>query len=113
MDNNTTLMGCIIALLMFNLFIVLYNESPIENKYTGSNFSIDSVATELNESGITDSSTGLNVFLVFGRFLINIFTMMFWWYPSFSFIVNTIIKLATYIFVLPIIIIAYDKLRGI
>lgn len=114
MANDTTILtSCIIALLVFNTFITLYNEEPIESEVQGLNVSADAFATQINESGVTETSSGLRMVIGFGRFIINLFTLIFWYYPTYPFVVNIIIKLITYVFAIPILLIGIKLIRGV
>jgi len=114
MANDTTILtSCIIALLVFNTFITLYNEEPIETNVEGMNVTVSGLATELNESGITEESSGLRLVIGFGRFIVNLFQLVFWYYPTYPFAVNLIIKIITYIFAIPILLIGIKLIRGV
>jgi len=114
MANDTTILtSCIISLVVFNFFVVLYNEEPIEAGVTGLNISAEGLATELNESGVTETSSGLRMVIGFGRFLMNLFVLVFWYYPTYPFVVNLVIKLVTYVFAIPILLIGIKLIRGV
>ena len=114
MANDTTILtSCIIALLVFNTFVTLYNTEPIETDVEGLNISAEGLATELNESGVTETSSGLRMVIGFGRFIINLFVLIFWYYPTYPFVVNIIIKLITYVFAIPILLIGIKLIRGV
>ena len=114
MNDTSILTGCIIALLMFNLLLVLYNENPAQLTYTeDTNFSIGSMQNQLNDSGTGETSTGLKAVIGFGKFILNLFFMMFWYFSDFNFVANFLIKIGTYIFALPIFIISVRLLRGV
>ena len=114
MTNDTIIMsGSIFCLLLLNTFIFLYNQAPIEQQtFTDIGISVSEFETDINETGIEHSSGGLKAILGIGSFFLNLVILIFGYFTSFSIFVNLLIKLATYIFVIPLFVTVVRMIRG-
>jgi len=114
MANDTILMsGSLLCLLLLNTFVFLYNQEPIEQQeFTTVGVSVSEFQTNINETGIEHTSSGLKAILGIGKFFLNLVILLFGYYTSFPLIVNIIIKLATYVFAIPLFITIVRMIRG-
>lgn len=106
--------ACLVAILTLNTMVFLYNMNPIIPSDTQDfvDVSPSSFETNLNETGITEQSSGLSAILGIGKFFINIFVLFIGWYPKFSPIINLLIKLGVYTFGIPLFITILRMIRG-
>ena len=114
MANDTIIMsGSLICLLLLNTMIFLYNQAPIDtDEFSDIGISVNDFSTEIDETGLDDKSSGLKAVLGIGRFFLNLVILLFGYFTSFPIIVNLIIKLATYIFAIPLFITVVRMVRG-
>ena len=114
MANDTIIMsGSLFCLLLLNTFIFLYNQAPIdETNFTDVGVSVSEFESNLNESGIQESSSGLKAIFGIGKFFMSLVILLFGYFTAFPIIVNLIIKLATYIFAIPLFVTIIRMIRG-
>ena len=113
-DDTTIMSACIICILVLNTLVFFYNQSPITDiRLNGTELSTSQFETSLDDTGITETSSGLKAILSIGAFFLNIVRLLFGWYFDFGVTVNLIIKLGTYIFAIPLFITIVRVIRGV
>lgn len=115
-DSDTVIMiASLFALLVLNTLVFLYNMNPIipSDSQNFVDVSPSSFETGINESGLSQQSTGLTAIINIGKFFINIFILILGWYPQYSVLLNLFIKLGAYTFVIPFFICLIRLIRGV
>jgi len=115
MANDTVIASaCLFCLLLLNTFTFFYNQEPITTvEFNASEVSVSQFESGINESGLGQSSSGLRAVLGIGKFFLNLAILLFGWYFSFPVVINFILKLATYIFAIPLFITIVRLIRGV
>lgn len=113
-ESDAVLMiSSLLCILLLNTFIFLYNQAPINSTpFDDTNTTITDFETGLNDTGITESSSGLKAVWNILKFFLNIFVLFIGWYTSYPIIVNIIIKFASYILGLTFFVTLLRLIRG-
>jgi len=112
-SDTIVMVSSLMCILLLNTFIFLYNMEPISaSSFNGTTTTISDFETDLNETGVNETSSGLKAIFGIIGFFMNIFILFIGWYTSFPILVNIVIKFATYILGLTFFITLLRLIRG-